>query len=60
MFLHSLATAVPPAVFTQRQCWEVSRDSAALQRLNRRSQLILRAILTVGVHHGDIRRQHQL
>jgi alkylresorcinol/alkylpyrone synthase len=46
MFLHSLATAVPPTVFTQRQCWEISRNSAALQRLNRRSQLILRAILT--------------
>ena len=45
MFLQSLATAVPPAVFTQRQCWEISRNSAALHRLNRRSQLILRAIL---------------
>jgi alkylresorcinol/alkylpyrone synthase len=46
MFLQSLATAVPPAVFTQRQCWEISRDSPALLRLSRRSQLILRAILT--------------
>ncbi len=46
MFLQSLATAVPPAVFTQRQCWEISRSSPALHRLNRRSQLILRAILT--------------
>ena len=46
MFLHSLATAVPPAVFTQRQCWEIGRNSAALHRLNRRSQLILGAILT--------------
>jgi alkylresorcinol/alkylpyrone synthase len=46
MFLQSLATAVPPTVVTQRQCWEISRNSPALQRLNRRSQLVLRAILT--------------
>jgi alkylresorcinol/alkylpyrone synthase len=46
MFLHSLATAVPPAVFTQRQCGEIARNSPAVQRLNRRSQLVLRAILT--------------
>ena len=46
MFLHALATAVPPAVLTQRQCWEIGRDSPAVQRLNRRSQLVLRAILT--------------
>ena len=46
MFLQSLATAVPPGLFTQQQCWEISRNSPALQRLNRRSQLILRAILT--------------
>jgi len=46
MFLQSIATAVPSAVFTQRQCWEISRNSPALHRLNRRSQLILRAILT--------------
>lgn len=46
MFLHALATAVPPAVLTQRQCWEIGRESPAVQRLNRRSQLVLRAILT--------------
>jgi predicted naringenin-chalcone synthase len=46
MFLQSLATAVPPAVITQRQCWEISRNSPALRRLNRRSQLLVRAILT--------------
>ncbi len=46
MFLQSLATAVPPTVFTQQQCWEISRNSPALHRLNRRSQLILRAVLT--------------
>jgi alkylresorcinol/alkylpyrone synthase len=46
MFLHSLATAVPSTALTQRQCWELARSSPALQRLNRRSQLILRSILT--------------
>ena len=46
MHLHALATAVPPRVLTQRQCWEIARESAALRRLSRRSQLILRSILT--------------
>jgi alkylresorcinol/alkylpyrone synthase len=46
MFLHALATAVPPAVLTQRQCWEIGRNSPAVQGLSRRSQLVLRAILT--------------
>jgi alkylresorcinol/alkylpyrone synthase len=46
MYLHALATAAPPRVLTQRQCWEIARTSPALQRLSRRSQLILRSILT--------------
>jgi alkylresorcinol/alkylpyrone synthase len=46
MYLQALATAVPAATFTQRQCWELGRGSPALQRLNRRSQLVLRSILT--------------
>ena len=45
MHLHALATAVPDNVFTQKQCWEIGRNSPALQRLGRRSQLILRSIL---------------
>lgn len=45
MFLHALSTAVPPATFTQAQCWEIIRNSPAKQRLNRRTQLILRTIL---------------
>ena len=45
MFLHALATAVPPATFTQAQCWEIIRDAPARQRLTRRTQLILRTIL---------------
>ena len=46
MYLHALATAAPPRVLTQRQCWEIARTSPTLQRLSRRSQLILRSILT--------------
>jgi predicted naringenin-chalcone synthase len=46
MHLHALATAVPPRALTQRQCWEIVRESPALRRLSRRSQLILRSILT--------------
>ena len=45
MYLHALATAVPPATFTQAKCWEIIQHSPALQRLNRRTQLILRTIL---------------
>ena len=45
MFLHALATAVPPNVFTQAQCWETLQRSPAKQRLSRRTQLILRTIL---------------
>jgi len=45
MFLHALATAVPPATFTQAQCWEIVQRSPAKQRLSRRTQLILRTIL---------------
>jgi alkylresorcinol/alkylpyrone synthase len=67
MFLHALATAVPPKVLTQQQCWEIGRDSPAVQRLNRRSQLILRAILTgnsgIETRHfalGDIGRVFSL
>ncbi|HTT57990.1 MAG TPA: stilbene synthase [Opitutaceae bacterium] len=67
MHLHALATAVPPRVLTQRQCWEISRESPALRRLSRRSQLILRSILThdsgIATRHfaiGDIERVFDL
>jgi predicted naringenin-chalcone synthase len=46
MQLHSLATASPPAVFTQRQCASLAQDERISKRLNRRSQLILRSILS--------------
>lgn len=46
MQLHSLVTASPPAVFTQRQCAEIAKSEGIASRLNRRSQLILRSILS--------------
>ena len=45
MYLHALATAVPIASYTQRDCWELIKKSDVRQRLNRRSQLVLQAIL---------------
>lgn len=45
MYLHALATAVPPATFTQAECWEIARRSPLRERLNRRSQLTVQAIL---------------
>lgn len=45
MFLHALRTAVPPAAFTQSQCWEKIDRSAARSKLNRRSMLTLHALL---------------
>ena len=45
MFLHALATAVPPAAFTQRECWDIVEKSAVRSRLHRRSRLILHNIL---------------
>ncbi|HTQ31563.1 MAG TPA: 3-oxoacyl-[acyl-carrier-protein] synthase III C-terminal domain-containing protein [Opitutaceae bacterium] len=46
MFLHALATARPPAKFTQQDCWEIARRSPAVTRLNGRSQFILHKVLT--------------
>lgn len=46
MHLHALATAVPPHTFTQAECWEKVASSPLRTRLDRRSQLVLRAILT--------------
>lgn len=45
MYLHALATAVPPATFTQGECWEIAARSEVRHRLKRRSMLILQAIL---------------
>ena len=45
MFLQSIASAVPPDSFTQADCWEIIQQSPVKQRLDRRTQLILRTIL---------------
>ncbi|EIP97137.1 putative naringenin-chalcone synthase [Opitutaceae bacterium TAV1] len=46
MHLHALATALPSDSFTQRECWDIVRASDRYHRLQRRSQLILRSVLT--------------
>ncbi|HSY54059.1 MAG TPA: stilbene synthase, partial [Opitutaceae bacterium] len=48
MFLHGLATANPPAKFSQQECWEIARPSPAVQRLDERARFILEKVLTGG------------
>lgn len=45
MYLHSLATAVPPRVFTQQECYAVAQQPEVRDRLNRRSQLVVQSVL---------------
>ena len=45
MFLHALATATPPATYSQLECWDIIQRAPARERLSRRTQLILRTIL---------------
>ena len=45
MYLHALATAVPPTSFTQMECWGIAEHSPVRSRLSRRSSLILHSIL---------------
>lgn len=45
MYLHALATAVPPTTFTPMQCWTIAESSTVRSRLSRRSNLILHSIL---------------
>ncbi|MEO7413191.1 MAG: 3-oxoacyl-[acyl-carrier-protein] synthase III C-terminal domain-containing protein [Opitutaceae bacterium] len=54
MYLHALATAVPPATFTQPECWQIAERSTVRQRLKKRSMLILHTILR-GDHGIDTR-----
>lgn len=58
MFLHALATAVPPAAYTQADCWEIAQRSPLRQRLKRRSLLILQSILRGD--HGIAQRHFAL
>jgi predicted naringenin-chalcone synthase len=45
MFLHALATAVPPAAYTQEECWAIAQRSPLRERLKKRSMLVLQSIL---------------
>jgi len=55
MQLRSLATAVPPNAYSQRDCWDIVRRSSRFDRLKRRSKAILEKVL-----NGDagIERRH--
>lgn len=55
MYLHALATAVPPHRYTQPECWDIAQRSPALARLSKRSRLILHRILT---HDHGIATRH--
>jgi alkylresorcinol/alkylpyrone synthase len=55
MFLHALATEVPPATFTQPDCWAIVERSGVKARLQRRTALTLHSILKCD--HG-IERRH--
>ena len=45
MYLHALATAVPPASYTPADCWAIAERSTLRNRLSRRSMFILHSIL---------------
>lgn len=45
MYLQSIANAVPKAVFTQAECWDIIRRSGELNRLSSRSANILEKVL---------------
>lgn len=55
MYLHALSTCLPPATFTQAECWEILQRSEMRQRLSRRSVLTLQAILR---HDSGISTRH--
>jgi predicted naringenin-chalcone synthase len=46
MFLHALATTVPPTRLTQAECWERIARWPGRSRLSRRALLTLQAVLT--------------
>lgn len=55
MYLHALATALPPVAYSQDECWEVLSRPEARQQLSRRSLLTLQAILR---HDSGIATRH--
>ncbi len=58
MYLHALATAVPPLVLTPQDCWKLAQHSSLRDRLSRRSMLVLNSILRSD--HGIERRHFAL
>lgn len=46
MFLHSLASAVPPTSFTQAECWELAGSIGLSDLLRSRSMQLLEKVLT--------------
>lgn len=55
MFLESIASAFPESVFTQKECYDFSVQSAPVQALNSRSQAILRRVL---LRDSGIEKRH--
>eukprot|EP01031_Cornospumella_fuschlensis_P006237 gene6237-7750_t len=45
MYLHALATAVPPTTLSQRACWDIVQRAPVRERLTKRSRLIVHSIL---------------
>jgi alkylresorcinol/alkylpyrone synthase len=58
MYLQALATAVPPAAFTQADCWQIAQRPAVRDLLSRRSLLTVAAILRS--EHGIAKRHFAL
>lgn len=55
MYLASLATAVPEPSFSQPECWEIVRQSGALERLSSRAGTLLEKVL---LGNSGIDRRH--
>jgi predicted naringenin-chalcone synthase len=45
MYLHGIATAVPPSRYTKLDCWEAFRRSEWFERLSERTRALARAVL---------------
>lgn len=58
MFLHALATALPPTAYTQAECWQIALRSPLRERLTKRSMLTLQTILRRD--HGIAKRHFAL
>jgi predicted naringenin-chalcone synthase len=46
MFINGIGTAVPATRYTQRDCWDVLRDTPLFNQLSPRAQAITRKVLT--------------